>query len=593
MNFKRKMLSAGMALGIACAAAPASAALLEFTFTDPYGASKKMHPGYVYVNPAKGMSFAVSAGLDRKVQVQLKNRIDGSIVKTATSGLLTASDRITVDGQEYYGAILTLNDVPEGSYSLATQILSSAGSVIEEETKDLVVDRTPPRLEGTWSFTRGAWGGGDIDNFDYLEQRTIAFEGITDGETWVPRVDFFAELPNSGVERRAVKASYDSTTGKAIYAKPSITDYRYLFHTNRQDYTIGFKAFDRAGNYAETTRVSGFNGECGSVEISHIWNPVSLDWDAYVPAMTAYENPVKFRTRSPLSEHIDTNGRGRWGYNFPISHQDAQYVYRDMTAIKPSAYSYYTFFTDTGYCRSVHMNSVNVTLAEGVEGGPKFTGVAYHVVGEDWTNSATIRRNSPFTVDKLRITAESRSYDQVASVQGRGSCTIPAGATMCEFDTEYTRTAGRDYAIWIEGMGVKPHVGYFYTYWDMNTPEVKYATLDQDEKRVRTQVFDADAVDDWRRGWWWPQIRQVRATNTSTGTVTTLNTVNNYKPNHQTWNDSYDLSALAEGEYNIDFHVKDVYGNELSHPAGTFVQDITAPEVYVNLSGYRQCLLAG
>ena len=585
---KQNLLAAGTAFAVSFVAAPASAALLELSYTDPQGAPQKRSPDYVYINPVGGIAFSASAGLDRKVQVEIKSKTDETFVQVTTSRLLAASDRITIDGQEYYGATVAISNIPEGAYILATRILSNNGSVVEEETKALVVDSTPPSLSGDWDFYRGAWGGGDITGFDYLEQRTISFDGITDTGTWVSKVQFFAELPGSGIERRYLDASYDSTTGDAQLNKPTPAQYRNLFHTNRQDYTIGFRAYDRAGNYAETTRESGFNGSCGSHDISHVWDPQQLAWVGYTSGMTAYENPVKFRTRTPLSEHIETNGTGRFGYNFPIADQDATYVYRDMTAIKPKAATYFTFFTDTGYCNAIYMNSLNVTLADGVDSAPVYTGMKYRITGEEWVEYNRLRINTPYTIDAFEISAEVRGYEQKAILNRIGECTIPTGETSCTIPASYSKTTGNGYeplAVWLDGMGARVHHSYFYSYWDMEPSEVKYATIDHGSKRVRTQVFDSQTTENHLLDLWWPRTREIKATNSSTGGETTISSTSTIKPNYQTWNDTYYLTGLSEGHYTLSFFVKDAFGNIVETDAGEFTQDSTPPAITITHSG--------
>ena len=113
INFKPKLPALLGALAVLTAGA-AHAELLEYTFKAPDGAQRSLPPNANYANPTGNVSFALSAGIDRKVKVSVR-RSDGTVVSTATSHLLGATDRITVGGKSYYGAELQLAAPAAGS----------------------------------------------------------------------------------------------------------------------------------------------------------------------------------------------------------------------------------------------------------------------------------------------------------------------------------------------------------------------------------------------------------------------------------------------------------------------------------------------
>lgn len=106
INFKPKIPAMLGALAVLTAGA-AHAELLEYTFKAPDGTQRSLTPNANYANPTGNISFALSAGIDRKVKISVL-RSDGTVVSTATSHLLGATDRITVGGKSYYGAELQL-----------------------------------------------------------------------------------------------------------------------------------------------------------------------------------------------------------------------------------------------------------------------------------------------------------------------------------------------------------------------------------------------------------------------------------------------------------------------------------------------------
>ncbi|ECN2185770.1 DUF4165 domain-containing protein, partial [Salmonella enterica subsp. enterica serovar Newport] len=93
INFKPKIPAMLGALAVLTAGA-AHAELLEYTFKAPDGTQRSLTPNANYANPTGNISFALSAGIDRKVKISVL-RSDGTVVSTATSHLLGATDRIT------------------------------------------------------------------------------------------------------------------------------------------------------------------------------------------------------------------------------------------------------------------------------------------------------------------------------------------------------------------------------------------------------------------------------------------------------------------------------------------------------------------
>ncbi|EBL6553390.1 TPA: DUF4165 domain-containing protein, partial [Escherichia coli] len=142
INFKPKIPAMLGALAVLTAGA-AHAELLEYTFKAPDGTQRSLTPNANYANPTGNISFALSAGIDRKVKISVL-RSDGTVVSTATSHLLGATDRITVGGKSYYGAELQLPAPVGGAYTIRAEILASDGSTVQTDEYPLTVDVTPP-----------------------------------------------------------------------------------------------------------------------------------------------------------------------------------------------------------------------------------------------------------------------------------------------------------------------------------------------------------------------------------------------------------------------------------------------------------------
>lgn len=71
INFKPKIPAMLGALAVLTAGA-AHAELLEYTFKAPDGTQRSLTPNANYANPTGNISFALSAGIDRKVKISVE-----------------------------------------------------------------------------------------------------------------------------------------------------------------------------------------------------------------------------------------------------------------------------------------------------------------------------------------------------------------------------------------------------------------------------------------------------------------------------------------------------------------------------------------
>ena len=562
----------------------ASAELIQVEFTDTFGKNKHFESiQNAYLNSTTPPSFVLSGGLDRKLRVRIIDAADNTI-EDVTSGAITISDRMTVSDKDFYGKRINLaSALSDSNYRAVIDMLDVQGNVVESNEYSFTIDTTPPAFGSEMKFTRHAWGNGNISSFDYLNEREIYITDISDNGSGLDSAFFIATLDGT-TDERSTPVSLDADAGRASWLKPSSSEYRALFYQNRSDYTIGFKVYDKAGNEGRITRTSGFNGICGSTTISHIWNPITSHWDDYQSGMTVFENPYTFRVEVPAGEHINTNGTGRFGYNWGISSQEGDYIYRNQPGVYPPSSRSLTYYTDTGYCKSISQSHLSVKLAPDVEEGPKYGGMSYHIEGESsWRNSTTLRTNIPFVVDGMELKAQARSYEQKATLSGHGSCIIPANETSCKIDINYSRTTGNGYApyqFWLASTDGRfnNHVTHFYSYWDVEAPQ--FENISYDDEQVSFDIYDASAVNDWRRGWWLPSTIELRAVNNSTSEVYKPALIESNEPNYQRWSRKYSLSELPEGNYYLEGYVKDTYGNENTvRIKSSFWRDSTPPLV--------------
>lgn len=576
---KPKILKTALLLSLASASA--SAELIQLEFTDTLGKPKAVVPVEGgYLNPASKINFVIAGGLDRKFRVQILDNI-GNPVESKTTSVITINDRITASGKDFYGKRVELSKVLlESSYTAKIELLDLNDVVVEAEALKFGIDVTPPATTQDIVFLKHAWGNGDISKFDYLEQREFRLSGITENSSGLDKAFFVATLEGTHDERE-LPVKLDTIAGQASWLKPG--DYRKLFHKNRSNYNVGFKILDKAGNEGRITRMSTFNGVCGSKTVSDVWNPNTSSWEPYKAGMKVHENPYKFRVAVKRDEHVTTNG-GLFGYNWGVGSSDGENVYRHLSAQIPATSSYTTFFTDTGYCGTVTQSTPKVVLAAGVESSPKKTNLKYLVEGESsWITSTTVRRNKHHVIDRVQVFVEKRSYEQKVTLSSNGSCIIPPNGVSCEIDTNIVRNAGNGYVPYSVVISstdgrFSANFGYLLTYWDFDAPEVD--SISYNNEYVEFQIYDSDAVNDWRRPNWLPTVMELRAVNSSTGQVIKAPLVDSNEPNYQRWARKHSLKDLPEGNYRLEVFVKDTYGNErVVNVTDSFIRDATPPTV--------------
>lgn len=564
----------------------ASAELMQFSFTDATAKSKVIDPKSLvsYLNATSPISYILSGGLDRKLQVEVKTA-NGLLIETLTSSIINIRDRITLsDGKEFYGKKLTSNKrLSDGNYSITAKILSMDGKVVQSNSFNIVVDTVGPTIAGDFEHKVLAQAGGNINIFDYLEQREISISGISDSNSGLDRASFTARLEGTNTTNET-PVLLDPDSGLASWLRPSPGVYRKLFYKNRATYDIAFKVVDKAGNVTEKHRTSDFNGLCGEKKIHSIFNPKTNKWDLYTPGMTIFSNPYKFRVSVPLAENINTSG-SKFGYTFAVADSDDQYAYFQAEAAIPRTYTYWEFTTTSGNCGSIHQDWINVKLASDVHQAPAYKGMKMHIVEDNsWHSGDHITRNKPYTVDQFEILVEPRPYVQTAELGSTGSCDVPIDGSSCFIKgTEHAHIEGRGYIPYPLYIGSKDrkfwnHYSYSYEFWDLNAPV--FQDIKQDNVHAEMVVYDADAVQDWRRSWWLPSEKYIYAYDLELKRKVSLKENAHNEPTYQHWWMSFDLTSLPEGRYRLDAFTKDVYGNSRTEVVNNeFVVDRTKPVI--------------
>ncbi|HCF4343424.1 TPA: DUF4165 domain-containing protein [Pseudomonas aeruginosa] len=561
----RLIRSLGMMFITFMLASIAKAELVQVEYLSSNGQRTVSASKEIFINPKGDLSVYLSAGVDRTLKARLLTS-SGSVVAETKSGLLGANDKIIVNNVSYYGAVLKLPAPKSGNYTLIAEILNSDGSaVLQSDSYNLQVDVTSPVIGGEIVRTNGgynypisvlaplAWGedaGG-----------TVTVSGLADQSSGIDKVEFFA-IDSGGVRRTfqsLVNIEAASATAKITeITNGSLTPY------DRQIYTMGFRVFDKAGNYTDKSLPIAIDRKVPEYLRIEVFDLKTNSWIAYTPKMTVYSNPVKIRYVRKKLDHTSFNGTlFGWGDSIYNS-QDAEFLYftTDLEYPKNST-NYFVLQNKAGLATVQYYSNFIFTLAPGVEGGPVPTGITYQIQGREWTKSDTIRESKPFTVSLVKISTEPRGYNQIAGVNGV-TCAIPAGQTECTMNPNINISTGRGYVpypyfVSKDDRTFANYGGYLYTYWDFNSPKVSGIVVDFSKREVVATVVDDDRMLNWQHYMW--DTQEFRMTLEAGGKKTIVPPFSIIDLDYKTKQVRFKLGKIQNGYYRVGVEAQDTYGN--------------------------------
>jgi large repetitive protein len=132
----------------------------------------------------------------------------------------------------------------------------------------------------------------------------------------------------------------------------------------------------------------------------------------------------------------------------------------------------------------------NLRLSSSAPKTPTLEGVEYHYSDIGWgtfTRYEIMNDKLPVSFDKIRVNAEARTFDQIAT--HRGTCLIPAGETSCTIDSGYTMEPGTTgyihdrAAVTSENGELSASSMYAEVHWnDLHYPSLTYDYSEMDKK---------------------------------------------------------------------------------------------------------------
>lgn len=562
----------------------AKAELVEYSFSSVANVKRTVKADQKFVNPKGLIEFALSAGVDRKLKVSILDS-EKKLISTKTGKLIGGEDRIATGHGSFYGEILTLETPAEGSYTILAEILSGDGKrVIQSDEYPLIVDITKPVLNGpvirdfhpTYPWTVNVIGlinhGGS--NELYINGASDALSGLE------PKAKVYA-VDKEGVRRESViQMTNDKVSTTTVDVVNSVTP------IDQSTYTFGFKVTDKAGNIAETSQTVKVDKAVPEFLGLEIFNDKTKAWEPYKSGITIHNNPIRVRDVTYKADHTEHNKTdyGWWNAGFDFSVPGA-FAYREVTGLYPANPSAYReYHNKAGAYTTRRFSDLNVTVGAGVNIAPK-TEKIEALIGGQWI-ATTIYSNKPYSIDGMRGTVEPRGYVQRLGVNGH-ECLVPIGSTSCVMDFKKTFTTGFSYEPYAMASGNEDkswwqHAGYFYNYWDFNSPIIEETVYDKSTKTITVKSYDGDTstVEPTRFTWLIVSHKLVLVGNGEQRDLTPAAVKNTA---YNKWQADFNVAGLPDGKYTVKAVAVDSFGNEgfFSMPTQITV-DNTLPTVQVH-----------
>ncbi|EIR0277884.1 DUF4165 domain-containing protein [Salmonella enterica] len=567
------------------------AQLFNYSYTDTRGTKVNAEPSREYLNPGSAITLNLISGLDRYERVTVTRSSDNVQMFQSVTGLVTVADRITAaDGSEYYGKSMALPVLGEGTFSLKSETLDNKSNVVATTSYTFNIDTTPPVLPDPMQWIRSGLQYGSFDVFgDRGATQTISLSNVSDAKSGLDKAEWFA-VDSNGI-RRTVNAQLNSLTG-VVQALAAVAAGSTVAPVSPAYYTVGFRVYDKAGNWTETSHRSGIDRTIPTYIQYQVLNAKTGVWEDYVPGMTIYENPVKFRFKRLKSDSTNFNGT-EFGWVDQITNTDNTNFYTEVAVSYPETYVYYELYTKAGLNIAFRYNSLKFTVGSGVVEAPRYLSGQYHSRDSNtWTPTDTVRFTEPDCIDMGRVNVEPRPYVQTATIIGIGSCDIAVGESSCQVSMNYCKTSGKGYVpyqIHVRGTGTYANLGglqsHFYTYWDMNPPVINSIVSNPLDKTVVMLVTDSDVTNDWTSYMWATNIFNL-ALKDERNKVTTLSPKSVAVLNYQLKQVTFDYSALDSGKYTATGAATDTYNNTAELMlSSTILHDVTPPGVSISFEG--------
>lgn len=465
--FKQAPLSAAI---LATLAFPAQADLVQYAFTSVQGEERSLTPSTTsdptYANPGPTLRFALSAGLDRKVRITLLKANGATIISSAVSGILGSSDRITINGETYYGAWLELaTPTPEGEYVVRSEILSSSNTVVSTDVHRLVIDVTPPTA-GEFSFE--FWYGHYAPDGKVVlapNDKAIVLNNIDDALSGVSKIvyeNFWKTGSQAGEMATSGVANYFVNDQKAVVGdgtSDGLLDANFTSPGHSEN-TVFFNVYDKAGNKTSKHFDYYNNATCGPAPtLVALRDPDFSGMYMGRPELANYkevsslsneikELPAKFLYRIPRNQYEGINSVfGIYFFSMPgtrtfsayynkVLYDDGEFVYVETpVAVQADGSASEGWRNDAYSLICGYLSIPNPVIADSAK-PPVLKNLGAYIEGYGWIGRSfyVFANTTPpvplnTKISQIKVTVEPRPYRQRWTKLG--SCYIEIGQSEC------------------------------------------------------------------------------------------------------------------------------------------------------------------
>ncbi|MFU3596206.1 DUF4165 domain-containing protein [Pseudomonas aeruginosa] len=579
----------------------AYADLVKYGYTNSAGVKTDAEPGVGLINPSAGISFMVSGGVDRKLRIAVTADSAATPIFTKESSkVLGASDVISYKGENYYAEEFVSPKLPDGRYTVKTEILSSAGAVVQTENVPLVIDTAAP-VAGTFAPRPYTWGDpvltGEVWKLglaaiDALTYSSFVLDGFYD---------------SSGISKVTAKVYRESGSlykeHNVLFSEESRTasiQYRTNFFPDSdldEVFGVEFVVTDKAGNSTATKRQKVMFDNIASPptepfgvydpNVATTLAPGLKGFTPYVAGSYVKTNPIRLAWRIPKSNwHAYRQGGIRLinslGENKVVG-EDSTYVYLVGSLPYRAEDNNYIRFANFGEWGSQGTIHYDLLLHPSAPRTPVINRIDYYFSDKGWVSYSgrvVSPKELPVTITKVRYTVEARPFDQVATHMG--SCTIPAGQTQCEIQVNLQLSKGTSGYLHDQGVlksadGTLNAIGQWANVWwnDLYLPVLSY-TYDPSDMILTLNVRQPQqgAYQDYlRHNTSWLE-------NTS-GTALSV-TKKLTSSSGEYFEYEFDLKTLPEGPHDLVGAASENLGAITKIPLFKFESDRTKPVVTVS-----------
>ncbi|MCQ1060120.1 Ig-like domain-containing protein [Photobacterium sp. ZSDE20] len=610
-----------LALSSLLVSAGLNASVIEYSFVNPDGQEQyRTSSDLQYINASSGLTVMMSGGLDRLLSLSIRHKENGTVAFEQTSDRIRVEDRITDSiGRNYYGKIMDVGSIPNGSYIVRSQMLSMAGEILETETKELVVDTVKPRT-GNFSWSMPYGGGYAPDGtpiFASASSRLIRLDGVSDSNSGVKDVTFETRLVSGGQVVRSGSVNFikelgyaqlgdgAQNSGAAVAIPSGVQDlYEFVFHIE-----------DRAGNVTSASQIAYVNSDCGQKpemigyeEPGHSGSFMGQPGFKAVPdgSYVLNKNPLdtifkisreEFRA---LPEGAIFGGEiaGMNANKVTVLSTDSDNVYFKVHALQINQNGNSDWNAKGWVNKSTYlchpMSAASGFSFSNAAKPPVTTAMNWHIDGLGWvTHNYGHPTSNPNTapantrISQIKFTGEPREYAQKASMYGQ-TCTVPVGGTTCtlnvnlEYNTSGKATHYHDrYGLYRDGVPeLQDRISYVIEY--DNAPPYFTGLVNHDQAK-RSVVFNVEkpfAGNSWNR------VRLEKAGLLLKSNGQTVRTIDGERVTDAT---SSVITATysshdKEGDYRLYAYGEDLHKNRFEHFLFEVTLDFTPPEIHLSVN---------